>query len=81
MVKNIQVDHFGPFWTSLDHFGMLTSLPFLFVLLMLFFVTPCTSVKLARLVLALLHQVCEALFKLKDLPNFSPKQVLQILTN
>ena len=27
MVKNFQVDHFGPFWAPLDHFGMLTSLP------------------------------------------------------
>ena len=25
--KNIYVDHFGPFWTPLDHFEMLTSLP------------------------------------------------------
>ena len=27
MVKNTLVDHFGPFWTLLDHFGTLTSLP------------------------------------------------------
>ena len=27
MVKNTQVDHFGPFRTLLDHFGVLTSLP------------------------------------------------------
>ena len=26
MVKNILIDHFEPFWTPLDHFGMLTSL-------------------------------------------------------
>ena len=25
--RNISVFHFGPFWTPLDHFGMLTSLP------------------------------------------------------
>ena len=27
MVKNTWVDHFGPFRTHLDHFGVLTSLP------------------------------------------------------
>ena len=27
MVKNTYVDHFGHFWTLLDHFGALTSLP------------------------------------------------------
>ena len=26
MVKNTLVDHFGPFWTLLDHFGTMTSL-------------------------------------------------------
>ena len=29
MVKNTWVDHFSPSWTLLDHFGTLTSLPFL----------------------------------------------------
>ena len=27
MIKKTQVDHFGPFWAPLDHFGALTSLP------------------------------------------------------
>ena len=27
MFKKPKVDHFGPFWTLLDHFGALTSLP------------------------------------------------------
>ena len=27
MVKNTYVDDFGPFWTLLDYFGALTSLP------------------------------------------------------
>ena len=46
MVKNIWVYHFGPFWTLLGHFGMLTSLPCLaifVVLLVRFFGTPFTK--------------------------------------
>ena len=35
MAKNIWVDHFGPFWTVLTHFGTLMSLPCLALLLIL----------------------------------------------
>ena len=35
MAKNIWVDHFCPFWTPLGHFGTLTSLPCLALLLIL----------------------------------------------